>query len=153
MGLEHDQGETKHMQLDHLNLSVTHIETSKAWYKQLFGFEEKERGVLESGVPWSIIQSEDAMLCMYERAGFVKADNLEERSAQKHTINHFAFRVRDLAAIKANVIKHNATMIYDEVHWPNSTSIYLVDPTGYEVEVTEWKDDRIQFSEGCLNQF
>ena len=33
------------------------------------------------------------------------------------------------------------------VSWPHSTSWYVVDPTGYEIEVALWNEDRVTFGQ------
>ena len=54
------------LKIDHLNMSVTDLAASIAWYGELFGFSVVERGVLEDGRPWAIIRADDALLAMYE---------------------------------------------------------------------------------------
>ncbi len=53
--------------LDHLNLTVSNLEESIAWYAKIFGFKVVERGVRDAG-PWAIIRSVVAMLCIYDHA-------------------------------------------------------------------------------------
>lgn len=130
-------------QLDHLNLTVKSLEESIDFYQRLFGFEPVEGGVM-SGVPWRILKSGEAMLCLYERPGYRPVSNGQRRTEQQHGMNHFGLRITDRPAFERRLVD-TGIQIDHEWKYPNSHSWYLFDPTGYEIEVAHWNDDQIQF--------
>lgn len=125
--------------LDHLNMTVESLEESTDWYGRLFGFKKVEEGTRPDGTPWAILRSGEALLCMYERPG---AGTPETWHSDRHHINHFGLAIHDRGAWEAVVsaegipIRHGGA-----VRYPHSTSWYVVDPTGYEIEVALWDDD------------
>jgi len=124
--------------LDHLNLSVKNLEETAKWYQRIFGFEIVEKG-LQKGVPWGVIKSGDAMLCIYQHPeySFMAGDDLERRKT--HGLSHFALKVTDLKEWKSVMERENIKVSYGgAIKWKNSTSWYVNDPTGYEIEVVFW---------------
>ncbi len=133
-------------QLDHLNLTVSNLDQSIAWYGRVFGFELVERAV-QDGVPWGVVKAGSAMLCIYEHPARTMLDRFELGDADQHGLNHLALRITDEAAWLATVEREHLTILYDGVvKWPHSQSWYLKDPTGYEIEVVLWNDDTIAFA-------
>jgi hypothetical protein len=68
------------------------------------------------------------------------------RERRLHGINHFGLRITDRAAFEATVERERLEFSYPSpVRWPHSTAWYVLDPTGYEIEVACWDDDRVSF--------
>jgi catechol 2,3-dioxygenase-like lactoylglutathione lyase family enzyme len=131
--------------LDHLNLSVRDLAASIDWYGRVFGFERKEGGTYE-GAPWAILQSGDALLCLYEHPERDFVDPEERGARGQHGLNHFGLRIRDAEAWLRAVDREGVEVRHGgPVSWPHSTSWYVCDPTGYEIEVALWHDDRVAF--------
>jgi len=132
---------------DHLNLTVRDFGESVAWYRRLFRFELVEEGVRE-GVRWGILRSAGArgtaMLCIYERPEYGKADPEALGGHRLHGIRHFGLRIEDEGEWRALVEREKIET--EEMCWPHSTSWYVNDPTGYEIEVAHWKGGRIRFA-------
>lgn len=129
--------------LDHLNLTVQNLDQSALWYKNLFGFSEVERGKRGS-VSWRILRSGDAMLCMYEHPELADPDSNE---GQNHKIYHFGLRIKNPADFENRLRRFNVQVEYGgAVRYEHSWSWYLLDPTGYEIEVAHWDDDQVRFS-------
>lgn len=132
--------------IDHINLSVRNLEASLAWYARVFDFEVVERGV-QDGRPWAIARSGEAMLALYEDAQRTHHDRFSLRRKKLHGINHFALRVDDPQAWLERAAAESVPVLYEgEVAWPHSSSWYVVDPTGYEIEVVHWHAGTIAFS-------
>ncbi|RMG14411.1 MAG: VOC family protein [Planctomycetota bacterium] len=113
--------------LDHLNLRVRHLAETEAWYGRLFGFAPVERGTYE-GRPWVILRCADALLCLYEHP-----------EVQAGALNHFALRVDDPVAFEERRVREGVALRYGSpVRWPHSTSWYVRDPSGHELEVVCW---------------
>lgn len=131
--------------LDHLNLSVRDLDETVAWYGRVFGFEVQETGVYK-GAPWAILRSGEALLCLYEYPERELLDGVGLRERAIHGFNHFGMRITDQAAWEALLEREQIPVEYDGlVRWPHSKSWYVLDPTGYEIEVALWDGDRVSF--------
>ncbi len=63
-----------------------------------------------------------------------------------HGINHFGLRITDRTAWEEIVDREKIEVLYDgPTRWSHSTSWYISDPTGYEIEVALWDDDMVAF--------
>ena len=66
-----------------------------------------------------------------------------------HGPAHFGLRGVDRDAWEATLARERVPVGYGgAVRWPHSTSWYVTDPTGYEIEVACWDDDRVRFAKG-----
>jgi catechol-2,3-dioxygenase len=86
------------------------------------------------------------MLCAYEDAErrFIDGDGL--KTSHQHGLNHFALRITDRKDWQRTVDRENIHVEYGgPVTWPHSKSWYVRDPTGYEIEVVSWGDDKPSF--------
>ena len=123
--------------IDHVSLSVSSLDASIEFYSRLFGFQLVER----SGNEWGILRSGDSMICMWQAAGFQAPKALSSH----HEIYHFGLRIRDRSAFERQVAEGKVNVSEGPVRYPHSTSWYVKDPSGYEVEVAAWDEDRVQF--------
>ena len=130
--------------LDHLNLTVENFEESVNWYRRVFGFELAEKGI-DNGEIWGVIRSGDALLCIYQKPGFNALTHDEARARKLHTIRHFGLRITDKQAWEETMKRENIQLGFGKYEYPHSTSWYLYDPTGHEIEVACWKEDKIAF--------
>ena len=118
--------------MDHINMRVRNLAESAEFYGKNFGFEVKEDHSGEAEEPWMIIGRPGvAYLCLYEHPDKAISDEVLR-------ISHFGFVLEDfdnaLEALRPNGVK----ILYGgEVSWPRSRSIYLEDPNGYEIELTD----------------
>ncbi len=128
--------------LDHLNVSVADLAASVDWYGRVFGFRKVEGGS-RGGRPWAILRSGEALLCLYEHPER-KAPDPEVHG--HHGLAHFGLRIDDRAAWETTVAREGVEVAYGGAfRWPHSTAWYVTDPTGYEIEVALWDDDRVRF--------
>lgn len=120
--------------IDHINMNVKSLNESISFYQKLFGFEVKEEGTSGmSGSAYAIIgKSNKGMLCLYEKENFTEND--------KSHISHLGFHVSFFEGILDWLKKQGTRIVhYTEsgiVEYPNSNSIYIKDPSGYEIELT-----------------
>jgi catechol 2,3-dioxygenase-like lactoylglutathione lyase family enzyme len=129
--------------LDHLNMTVCSVDQTADWYRRVFGFDVVEEGTYR-GRRWSILQSEDAVLCVYEHPERGSPELAEHGS---HGVAHFGLRIDDAAEWVRTVEREHVDVLYDgPVRWPRSTSWYVSDPNGYEIEVALWHDGYPRFS-------
>ena len=118
--------------IDHLNMGVRNIAETENFYRDLFGFEEKERGIGKDGEPFAIIGSADRVyLCIYEYGDLpLPDDNL--------FIHHFGFYVDDFALALKELEERDIELNYGcVVQQGKSRSAYITDPNGYEIELAE----------------
>ena len=130
--------------LDHLNMTVSSLPRTVDWYARVFGFELVEEGS-HRGRPWGIIRSADAMLCIYEDPDRGSPELSEHAS---HGVAHFGLRIDDRPSWEATVARESVEVLYDgPVRWAHSTSWYVEDPNGYEIEVALWHHGRPHFGD------
>lgn len=130
--------------LDHLNMTVRNLSETEDWYKRVFGFELVESG-LRGDLKWGILKSGDAMLCVYEYPDLQHPEKAASRD-MPHTINHFGLRITDRDKWQETVKRERLKVGYGgEVRYPTSSSWYVIDPTGYEIEVALWDHDVVTF--------
>ena len=127
--------------LDHINLTVRNLQESINWYSRVFGFEVVEEA-LYKGRKMAVIRSQNNMLCMYEYPD-LKAP---EDDNQNHRHNHFALRITDVKQWE-EIIEKEKVAIDHTWQYPHSYSWYLYDPTGYEIEVVHWHDQKVSFAD------
>ena len=71
-----------------------------------------------------------------------------ERGRRKlHGVAHIGLRILDANEWLATAKRENLEINYGGVvEWPRSRSWYVTDPTGYEIEVACWENDRVRFA-------
>lgn len=129
--------------IDHINVSVKNINETVLWYGNVFGFKKVEEGSSLSGVKFVIIENKDTMLCIYEHPDW-KASDLNGPTTQ-HQIFHIGFRITDEAKWRERIKEFDLTLSYGEINYPRSNSWYVLDPNGYEIEVSCLKEGVTMF--------
>jgi lactoylglutathione lyase len=118
--------------IDHVNVMVKNIDETVKFYSEVFGFTVKENGVSQtSGNLYAIIGiSDKGLLAIYEDPKFDK---------QKiGNINHFGFHVDDFDDALIHLKELNVKVAdYGVVNYENSRSVYIFDPNGIEIELSE----------------
>lgn len=132
--------------LDHLNLTVRDFAETVAWYGRVFRFVLVEEGLWE-GIRWGILRSGEgrgpAMLCIYEHRDYRSPGQDALKDGRLHGIRHFGVRIGDEGEWRATLSRERLES--EEMRWPHSTSWYVTDPTGYDIEVALWDGDRVAF--------
>ncbi len=136
----------KNLKIDHLNISVKDLDKTTLWYERVFGFKAVEQGVRQ-GIRWKIIRNGDTMLCLNEHKSKKMFSQAEEDVKNINLINHFSLRINSSDEWQAVMDKEDLEYSYTSpTQYPHSTSWYVFDPNGIEIEVTHWKNDEISFS-------
>jgi catechol 2,3-dioxygenase-like lactoylglutathione lyase family enzyme len=112
--------------LDHINFYVRNLDESVAFYRTLFGFEIKREQPEENS---RIIGNDAVKLCLYE----------DPEKAHPGGIGHFGLHVKNFSDVVEKCAAMNVPMPYGIVEWEKSRSVYIVDPNGYEVELSEFQ--------------
>ncbi len=115
--------------IDHVNMQVKNLEQSVMFYADLFGFEIKqESNTNKADLPSKIIGNDAIKLCMYEVPDM----------SPEGGIAHFGFNIANFDEIIEKCRKSGVEILYGGiVDWETSRSVYIVDPSGYEVELGE----------------
>ena len=115
--------------IDHVNMKVKDLEKSVEFYKNLFGFEIKqEENPNKIDAPSKIIGNDTSKLCMYE---------IPDMSPEGG-IAHFGFNIANFNKIIEKCKELGVEVLYGGiVDWERSKSVYIVDPSGYEIELGE----------------
>ncbi len=115
--------------IDHVNMKVKDLEKSVEFYKNLFGFEIKqEENPNKIDAPSKIIGNDSIKLCMYE---------IPDMSPEGG-IAHFGFNIANFNEVITKCKDLGVQVLYGGiVDWDKSKSVYIVDPSGYEIELGE----------------
>jgi len=115
--------------IDHVNMKVKDLEQSVKFYKNLFGFEIKqEENANKLDAPSKIIGNDAIKLCLYEVPDM----------SPDGGIAHFGFNVTNFNEIIEKCKELGVEILYGgTVDWEKSKSVYIVDPSGYELELGE----------------
>lgn len=113
--------------IDHLNLEVRNLAETVKFYSDLFGFEVRKEQPEQNS---KIIGNDKIKLCLYEVAGFEKY--------QPVGFHHLGINVENFDEVIAKCEEMNIEILYGHaVEWEKSSSVYIVDPNGYEIELTK----------------
>ena len=120
-------GDLKATSIDHVNMKVKNLKQSVEFYKNLFGFKIKqEENVNKLDVPSKIIGNDAIKLCLYE---------IPDMSPDGG-IAHFGFNIANFNEVIEKCKELGVEILYGGiVDWEKSKSIYIVDPSGYEIEL------------------
>lgn len=117
--------------IDHINMDIKNFEESIKFYKRYFNMEILEDGISDRsdnkfvvvGIPGVI------SLCLYENEKF---------SLSSQMIGHFGINIKDFETTVERLISEGVELLYGGVsNWKNSKSIYILDPSGHEIELTK----------------
>ena len=114
--------------IDHVNMKVKNLEESIQFYENLFGFEirQEDNQPNKLEVPSKIIGNDSIKLCMYE------IPNMSPEGG----IAHFGFNIKNFEEVISKCKELGVQILYGgEIDWEKSKSIYIVDPSGYELEL------------------
>jgi len=122
-------GNLKATSIDHVNMKVKNLKQSVEFYKNLFGFEIKQKeNVNKLDAPSKIIGNDAIKLCLYE------IPNMSPEGG----IAHFGFNIANFNEVIEKCKELGVEILYGGVvDWEKSKSIYIIDPSGYEIELGE----------------
>jgi catechol 2,3-dioxygenase-like lactoylglutathione lyase family enzyme len=113
--------------IDHLNMEVINLNETVEFYNQLFGFTVKKEQPEENS---KIIGNEKVKLCLYQTEDF--------QGYTKKGFHHFGLHIENFDDVMQKCTDMGLEIFYGgPLKWEKSTSIYIKDPNGYEIELTE----------------
>jgi len=115
--------------IDHVNMKVKKLGESLIFYHDLFGFEIKqEDNPNKSDAPSKIIGNDSIKLCLYE------VPDMKPEGG----IAHFGFHIANFDDVLKKCKELDVKILYGGiVDWGHSKSVYIVDPNGYEIELSK----------------
>ena len=115
--------------MDHVNMRVKNLDDSVKFYGNLFGFSvKKEDNPNRIDAPSKIIGNDSIKLCMYE----------DPNMSPEGGIAHFGFNIQNFDDIIKKCEEQGVEILYGgPVQFEKSKSVYIVDPSGYEVELSQ----------------
>lgn len=115
--------------IDHVNMKVKNLAESVKFYRNLFGFEiKKDENPNRTDAPSKIIGNDSIKLCMYE----------DSQMSPEGGIAHFGFHVENFSDIISKCKELGVEVLYGgPVEFEKSRSVYIVDPSGYDIELSE----------------
>lgn len=120
------------MQLEHVNLTVSDVERSIAFYARLLGARVRWRGTTSDGAPAVHIGGDDWYLALFQGAPAPVVIDYDRVG-----FNHFGVAVDDLDAAKRALSELGADIHFEPEYDPGRR-VYFLDPDGYEVELVEY---------------
>ena len=113
--------------MDHLNLEVENLKESIDFYNKLFGFVVLKDQPEQNS---KIIGNEKVKLCLYEIDEF--------KGYTKKGFHHFGLHINNFDEVLSKCEQMGIKIYYGgPIEWEKSTSIYIQDPNGYEIELTD----------------
>ena len=116
--------------MDHVNMNVKNLSQSVEFYKKLFGFEirKDDNSPNKLDVPSKIIGNDSIKLCLYEDPPIDTSGG----------IAHFGFHIANFDQIMNKCKELNVEILYGgPVELEKSRSVYIKDPSGYDIELSE----------------
>jgi catechol 2,3-dioxygenase-like lactoylglutathione lyase family enzyme len=121
------------MLLEHVNLTVSDLDRSIAFYCDLLDLHVRWKGEIDTDRLGAHVGDDTAYLALFEAT----ADGEVEHDYLRPGLNHFGFVVDDLDAARERVARLGAT-VHLEADYEPGRRIYLMDPDGHEIELVEY---------------
>jgi len=113
--------------IDHLNIEVINLNETVEFYNQLFDFAVIKEQPEENS---KIIGNEHVKLCLYETEAF--------HGYTKKGFHHFGLHIENFDDVMQKCTEMGIEIFYGgPLKWEKSSSIYIKDPNGYEIELAE----------------
>ncbi len=121
------------MFLEHVNLTVSDLDRSIAFYCDLLDLHVRWKGPIEGDRLGAHVGDDRHYLALFQatKAGKVPYDYLSPG------LNHFGFVVDDLDDARRRIAALGAT-VHLEADYEPGRRIYFMDPDGHEVELVEY---------------
>ena len=123
------------MFLEHVNLTVSNLERSVDFYRQLLDFQVRWEGTIDSGQPAAHVGDDRCYLALFEatKPGHVGQDY------GAVGLNHFGVVVDNLDECRQRLAELGVTPTAEADYEPGRR-LYFLDPDGIEVELVEYDE-------------
>lgn len=123
------------MFLEHVNLTVTDLERSIAFYARLFDFKVRWRGETSDGKAAAHVGDDQDYLALFQARAATPRPREEDYDAVG--FNHFGFVVDDLDDLKRR-LDAMGVAIRSEQRYDPGRHLYFRDPDGFEIEAVQY---------------
>jgi catechol 2,3-dioxygenase-like lactoylglutathione lyase family enzyme len=121
------------MQIEHVNITVSDLDRSVAFYSDLLGLHVRWKGDIGDGLQGAHVGDDHQYLALFEAAEPGRAPNDYSRPG----VNHVGFLVEDLDATRRRVEELGAR-VHHEADYEPGRRIYVLDPDGNEIELVSY---------------
>ncbi len=128
--------------LDHVALSVPDIAQSIAWYQKMFGFKEVRHGEEPNGMHTALIQRDDVRIELFQVPGAAPLPESRRNPSEDfrtHGVKHFAFRVKDVRAVLAQLQTKGVKVAFKLHDYPGVAFVFVSDNAGNAIELIQYK--------------
>jgi catechol 2,3-dioxygenase-like lactoylglutathione lyase family enzyme len=122
------------MFLEHVNMTVTNLDRSIAFYEKALGLHVRWRGATPDGSPAAHVGDEKNYLALFESGA---KGSRGEPDYEQTGLNHFGWVVDDLGAAKGRLAELGVRSHYEAGYEPGRRA-YFFDPDGIEIELVEY---------------
>lgn len=122
------------MFLEHVNLTVTNVERSVGFYRDLFGLDLRWEGTTNDGKRAAHVGDDRCYIALFEAKSGGRADSDYDRVG----FNHFGFVVDDLDESRKRLEALGASP-HSEADYEPGRRLYFLDPDGVEVELVQYE--------------
>jgi catechol 2,3-dioxygenase-like lactoylglutathione lyase family enzyme len=120
------------MHIEHVNLTVSDLDRSLAFYRDLLGFDLRWQGSTSDGEPAAHIGTDACYLALFQGAG--QATSMDYGRVG---FNHFGVVVDDLDSARRRLEALGGEVHFEPDYEPGRR-FYFFDPDGHEVELVEY---------------
>ena len=121
------------MHIEHVNLTVSDLDASIAFYCDLLDLHVRWKGPIDGERMAADVGDDRSYLALFQAAADGEVDHDYERPG----INHFGFVVADLDEARRRLDCLGVDVHFAPEYEPGRR-IYFLDPTGHEVELVEY---------------
>jgi lactoylglutathione lyase len=118
------------LHIDHYSIYCFDLQKSIKFYSEIMGFASKPRPAFEFPGHWFDLGNGQELHLIAER-GANKTDLPKTRNI------HYAFKTTDIAAFNEKLDQQQVTKIGPKKRPDGITQIFIQDPDGYWIEITE----------------
>lgn len=121
------------MHLEHVNLTVSDLDRSIAFYGDLLDLSVRWKGPIDEERLGAHVGDDHSYLALFQAA----SPGTVDRDYDRPGLNHFGFVVDDLDEARRRVEQLGAT-VHREANYEPGRRIYCLDPDGHEVELVQY---------------
>ncbi len=126
------------MFLEHVNLTVSDLDRSIAFYTELFGYEVRWQGTLTDGRPAAHVGDDRHYIALFQSSA-------DGRSTVDYTavgMNHVGFVVESIDRVKSTLQALGVEPVAEHDYEPGQR-LYFYDPDGIEIELVEYENEPV----------
>jgi catechol 2,3-dioxygenase-like lactoylglutathione lyase family enzyme len=121
------------MHIEHVNLTVSDLDRSIAFYCDLLDLHLRWKGEIGNGLQGAHVGDDDSYLALFTAS----ADGTVGLDYTRPGVNHIGFRVADLDETRRRV-EQLGCVVTMEADYEPGRRIYCFDPDGFEIELVEY---------------